>query len=81
MRVIAYCNKDPAKFGGGKPLRRTTIPMYTAFISSKGNIVVRAKTFTLEAGSLPSRPIVAFCPKGDDQFDEFLKFCEESGWM
>jgi hypothetical protein len=55
--------------------------MYTAFISSKGNIVVRATVFTFEAGALPSRPIVAFCPKGDDQFDEFLKFCKESGWM
>jgi hypothetical protein len=55
--------------------------MYTAFISSKGNIVVRATTFTFEKGSLPSRPIVAFCPAGDDEFDKFLQFCKDSGWM
>ena len=55
--------------------------MYSAFISTNGNIVVQATEFKFEAGQVPTKPILSYCRKDDPQFDEFLQFCKDSGWM
>ena len=55
--------------------------MYTAFISQNGNIVVVSNKFVFTPGQVPTKPIISYCRKGDDEYEAFLSHCKENGWM
>ncbi len=57
------------------------ITMYKAYISERTGTCCVVPTQWDFSGPVPTKDMVAWCKPGDPQFDEFVQFCKDKGWL